>query len=191
MKRAMLLITALLLMVTPALAQDCGNGLPCGPMPWGFFQLPRLNSPTPFPTVIVTAASGLVLTPAGTATPTPTGTLTETPEATEEATDSAEILEFSDQVGTLQSVINSTPQTIFDRSTGFDLAGNATNIFSFMLGLQSVHFGVFTPLVQLIFFGFFLVVAVKVGFWILPIVATFVGFIRKVAETIVSFIPGL
>lgn len=185
MRRILILVVALLVMVTPALAQDCGNGLPCGPMPWGLFQLPRLNSPTPFPTVIVTAASGSV------PTPTPTGTLTVTPESTEEVTEQPEVVEFADQVGTLQSVINSTPQTVFDRSTGFDLAGNATNIFSYLLGLQTIHFGVFTPLIQLIFFGFFLVIAVKIGFWILPIVATFVGFVRKVAETIVSFVPGL
>lgn len=178
-RRALLVLTILLLGATVVQAQ-CVNNKPCGPVPWTLPQLPTLVTPTPFPTVLVTSASGNVPTPTGTltATPTPTGTL---------GLDTGAI---SEQMGTLQSVMEATPEVILNRAQGFDLAGNALMIFNYVLGLQTIHFGIFTPLIQFIFFGLFFVIAVKFSGYLLPIIATLVGLLRKLVQLVLDFIPG-
>ncbi len=172
--------------------QDCGAGLPCGPLPWALPALPELSSPTPFPTVVVTSA--------GTSTPTPgptsTGTITATPTITPtpSATNLAPVNQINDSFATLQGVMDATQETVFDRSTGFDLPGNASNLFGYLLGLQTVHFGIFTPLIQFIFFGFFLVVGIKLLFILAPVFVTLINFVLKVVgliKDVIQSIPGL
>src|SRR4030042_4743469 len=64
--------------------EDCGNGLPCGPIPWSLPAWPQMESPTPigpqydYLTVTYTATPTSTYTP----TATPTSTYTPTPTAT-------------------------------------------------------------------------------------------------------------
>lgn len=190
MRRA---VTLLLLIgiLAPALtvsAQDCGAGLPCGPVPWQLPNLPDLSSPTPFPTVLVTSGATVTPTPG----PTSTGTITATPTLTltPSPTSLVDIEALNDSFATLQIVMEATEESVFDRSTGFDLPGNATNVIGLILGLQNVHFGVFTPFIQFIFFGLFFFLGIKVTFFLLPVLMMLVGFIRKIVEFILAFIPG-
>lgn len=73
--------------------ENCGNGLPCGPLPWDLPVFPVLQSPTPAsgevdqdpnntPTNTLTATSTYTPTATRTATPTRTPTLTRTPSPT-------------------------------------------------------------------------------------------------------------
>lgn len=178
-KRCLLLLLLLMPMAVSA-QSDCHKGVPCGPVPWSIPQFPFLQTPTPFPTVLATSGPG--------SSPTPTGTLTPAPTPT--ATPGIDLVGVNDQMSTLQSVVAATPPGVQDRSQGFDLGHNANNVFNYILGLQSIHFGVFTPLIQLIFFGFFFVVGLKITIFLLPVFATLFGWIRKMVELVLDFIPG-
>lgn len=179
-RRAGLLLLMLVLIAAPVSAQDCGSGLPCGPLPWRLPDLPPLLSPTPFPTTVVTV---IPPTSTGTITVTPTPSLTPTPTAP------VDMAPINDQIGTLQHVVEATQETVFDRSPGFDLARNASNLFGYLLGLQTIHFGVFTPLIQFIFFALFFIIGIEITFWLLPLLASLVGVIRKLVGLVRDLIP--
>lgn len=169
----------LLLMIAAPVYADCHQGQPCGPVPWQILPFPYVASPTPFPTVIATSGAAPSSTPTGTLTPAPTPT----------ATAGLDVAAINNQMSTLQSVINATP-SLQDRSQGFDLGHNANNVLNYVLGLQSIHFGVFTPLIELIFFGLFFIVGLKIAVFMLPIIVMLVGWLRKMIQLVLDFIPG-
>src|SRR5689334_19660627 len=79
-----------------ALAQkDCGDGLPCGKLSWDLPVLSTLASPTPMPTIQITAVQTATAAPTGaaSATPLPTGTLV------------ADFSSVGDQMNTLAAVV--------------------------------------------------------------------------------------
>lgn len=190
---AALILLALLALPVPAQAQNdddtCGRGLPCGPMPWPLPVLPTLQSPTPFPTVILQATP----TPPGD-TPTPTNTFT--PTATIAPTQEFDIDELADRVGTLEALAEQTNEPIFNIDGTEEvgdfgpIATNSLTFFSYVKGLSAIETGPFSPLVGLMFsmFGFMLFITLLP--FILPLIAAIYGFVRKVLSLIFDFLPG-
>lgn len=182
--RKLIVVILIVLLSSQAVAaqSNCGNGLPCGTVPWRLPTVPRLNSPTPMPTHVVQDDS--INPGAPTATPAPFATPT--------AVGDMGITGLEDQIATLQAVIDGTPITVEDHGIATeepDMGESAGAVFGFILGLQGVHFGVLTPLVTFVFFCLFTVIAMKAGFFILPVIAVVFGFIRKIISAILEFIP--
>jgi hypothetical protein len=104
---------------------------------------------------------------------------------------------INDQMGTLSAVMENTPfivqdieGTPVDTSQTFDdLGSNAGSFFGYAKGLQDVSFGQMTPLIVFTLIAFLTVVAVKSLTFLLPFLAAVWGFIRKIIETILAFIP--
>lgn len=98
--RKLLLLFVLVMMSSPALAQsDCGNGLPCGPVPWRLPQFPDLSSPTPMPTLEIPESD---INPPGQPTATPAPINTATPIALDTG-------EIESQLDTLNTLLQQTP----------------------------------------------------------------------------------
>lgn len=106
MRILLLAFLTVLFLSGPALAQpsDCGNGLPCGPVPWRMPVLPKLSSPTPMPTLQIPESSinpgDPTPTPAPIPSPTPLGLDTE---------------EIGNRLNTIGLLIQQTP-ALFDDS---------------------------------------------------------------------------
>lgn len=169
------------------LAQDdCGNGLPCGPVPWPFPNWPALESPTPV--IIDVDESGLENTPTPTPTPTTIPTLTPVPTSTPLVT--AQYLE--DAISTAAADLEVTAEVYFDGTLVPDAItdiGSDTTFFSYAKGLTLNTFGIFTPIANLflLFFAstlFFSIV--KFGVWGVRIL---VQFVIRVINLIFKFIP--
>jgi len=109
--RVLILVAASMLIFSVAAAQDdCGDGLPCGRLPWSLPVLPNLPSPTPMPTVGITTVPP-TQTPGGpTATPTPT---TVPPGAGFDI----DVGGISDQFATLQGLAEATEQVVMVSGT--------------------------------------------------------------------------
>jgi hypothetical protein len=175
------LITAILLfaLLIPAAAQaqnDCGNGLPCDRVPWRMPALPLLRTPTPLP--------GVAITPM----PTDGSASVSTP------TPIFDVETFQGQVATIQSISAGTPIAFSDQ--GFvqdpeELGEQAGMFFGYVAGLQAANFGVLAPLLSWFFFAMVFVFGIKGSLLILPVLAAFWGFIRKLIQLVLSFIPGL
>lgn len=98
--RKVLILFVLVMMSSPALAQsDCGNGLPCGPIPWRLPQFPDLSSPTPMPTLEIPESD---INPPGQPTATPAPINTATPIALDTG-------EIESQLDTLNTLLQQTP----------------------------------------------------------------------------------
>lgn len=188
MRAAWLLLIGVLV-VAPARAQsDCGNGLPCGPVPWSVPELPQLESPTPIPTVLATSASGLLLT--ATATPTYTPTATGTPFFS--------VGEVNDSIATVQAITAGTPWPILD-AEGTPLALddqidtlslNVGNFFDYAAAVINANlFGPFAPLVLFLAVSFSIVLLIKAADFLVPIAAALFGGIRKVVTLVLDFLP--
>lgn len=187
--RPLLLLAVLTMLATPALAQTCGNLLPCVPIPWTLPDFPALNSPTPMP-----MSSSIVITvspdPSETADPNPGSNPTPTP-----IWDAADL---SDQVATIQALNAATPYPILgedgqplDRDTvALDLATNAVTTFGYFKALSQVQFGVLSPLVTFIFLGFSFMFLVKLARWAAPVVRALVNLVIRAIEILLEFIPG-
>lgn len=186
-------ITALILLViaAPVLAGDCGNGLPCGPLGWSLPPLPVLASPTFMPTFDVsgnvqpTDVSGAVPTPAPAATNTPVPT-------------NVDASSITDNLSTLSAVMSETPMMVtdlngtpFDQDAAFEELGtNAGTFFGFARSIVSpVTFGPLWPLVALVVTSLTVVFGVKIITYGLPVFAALFGFIRKMVQIILDFIP--
>lgn len=72
---------------------------------------------------------------------------------------------------------------------GFDMYSGTATFFSYVLGIQSVNLGIFTPIIGFIFWSFFSFVAIKVAFILLPIVAGLIGVVRRVVQLVLDFLP--
>lgn len=183
MKRVVIVLL-LLIAASAARAQDdeCGNGLPCGPLPWPVPVLPDLASPSPMPTISITATdippTSNPSPPTSTPTPTPAGDIPSLEIAVTAAVDLAE----------------RTPDTIIGLDgMGFDIMEIASAdtglFFSYVRGFSTLTFGVFTPLVLLLitFLVVTLVIYAITFFW--PIIATVIGLIRRAVQLVLEFIP--
>lgn len=179
-----LAIAAIVTGVTLAAAQDyCGSGLPCGPVPWPVPQLPTLAVPTLIPTQVMTP------TPDATATPTPTPTATFTPTITPTPTAGIDVQVLMDQLGTLEAVIQATPAT---DDVDVPTLESGSNVFwGYLKGvIDGLSLGVLTPL----FLGFigiaFMTFAVELLRFVLPLAAVVFGWLRKIVQLVLDFIPG-
>lgn len=182
MKKAALLLVLIVLPALPLLAQqNCGNGLPCGAIPWTLPNFPVMNSPTPMPTVnasnfIPTEPSGFVPTP----TPTfDTGSVTN-------------------NLATLGAVMSATPMVVLDANgtpfnqedTFAELGGNAGTFFGLARAIISPDtWGVLWPLMAFAVVCLSVTLSIKLLTYMLPIFAALFGFIRKMIHVILDFIP--
>ena len=196
MSRAAVIILLALALVSGAVWSQgntiqCAAGLPCGSVPWQLPRLPRLATPTPIPTINAPDYSGLPLTQS----PTPTPMMaTGTPFFDSNA--------IGQQVGTLQAVINSTPFQVYSadgsgvpsdiNSTIAQVAamgGNTNIFFSYVRALYGVNIGVFTPLMLFFLIRFAVMLIIRLNTLILPVALAIFGFIRKVVQLILDFLP--
>jgi hypothetical protein len=194
MMRKLLLLFALLMVALPVAAQDddCGNGLPCGPLPWRVPSLPDLSSPTPFPTELFRATE----TPAPETTDTPAPpTSTPMPTATIEPPDTSGI---DNAVSELELMLESTSEVFYD-ADGNEFDGTAQDaqfgedagrFFGLLRGLTNIHLGKLTPLIGFFFFGLVWTISMKATTIVLPILAAIFGFIRRLVQFVLDFIPG-
>lgn len=188
--RAFILVAASMLIFSTAAAQDdCGDGLPCGKIPWDLPALPSLQSPTPIPTVALTQVPP-TQTPGG-PTATPTSAPTSTP--TSGGFDSG----LNDQVATLGAVIQTTPLVINDANgtpvnttDSFDEMGaNAGTFFGYARGLSEASFGEMSPLFNFGFLALIIVISIKLLTFLLPIGSAIFGILRNIISLVRDFIP--
>jgi hypothetical protein len=163
---------------------DCGNGLPCGPIPWRLPIFPDLSSPTPIGTLDANQP-----TPTNVST-SPSVVLTATPTSFVNTGD------ISNAVATLNGVINATPISMDVDGTPVSLSasigtlgGSATDFFSVVKAITSISFGPFSPIVSLFLLGFTIVFLIKATVFVIPVVAAVVGIIRKIYHAIMELIP--
>jgi len=187
MKRLLIFCLLVFAVSTPVNAQqDCGNGLPCGPLPWSLPLLPDLLTPTRFPTVIVTMTLTptpimITVTPGGGPTPQPTGFI--------------DLGNLEDKVATLEAILEATEEVVEDIDGGAfdedsqDLSGNAQEMFGYIRGLSGVHFGPLTAPVSFLLFSLVFTLASQILFFVVPIGAAIFGFIRKIITLIMDFLP--
>lgn len=184
--RTTLLILILIVALPTSAQQNCGNGLPCGPIPWSLPQFPDLRSPTPF---IWQQANQVALT----STPVPTATsigssfLTPTPFSTFE--------DFSDNVATLQAQFEATDIPITNElgtpiALDETIAENGSIFFSYARGFTANSFGVFAPLIDFIIFAFLLTLVYAVLQFTLPVLTAIFGAFRRLIQFLLDFIPG-
>lgn len=169
---------ALFMIVGVTIAQQCDHNLPCGRVPWDMPSFPLLLSPTKIPTVVATSVGGNPLTPTSTPTPSPTGTFIFDPS------------DLNDQLGTLQAIAGATPMQADNPNTPANFGESVTLFFGYARGISTISFGVFTPIVGLIFFGFFFWLGLQVLFFLLPVISSLIGVIRKVLNLVLEFLPG-
>lgn len=194
MMRRILLLLAVLLVALPVAAQDddCGNGLPCGPLPWRVPSLPDLSSPTPFPTELFRATE----TPAPETTDTPAPpTATPMPTATHEAPDTSSI---DQAVSDLASMLETTPEVFYDAdgnefdgtSQDSQFGEDAGRFFGLLRGLTNIELGKLTPLIAFFFFSLVWTISIKSVTLVMPVLAAIFGFIRRIVQFVLDFIPG-
>lgn len=186
MRRAILILLALLLVVGVAVAQkDCGDGLPCGKLVWDLPVIPTLASPTPMPTIQITAVAPATTAPTGapTATEAPTGTIM------------ADFSNIGDQLNTLSAVVaatdvpvmvSGTPVTVDEQLT--QMTTDAGTFFGYLRGVQEISLGGFMPFITLIITTLIIAIAIKgIGF-ILPIGAVVLRLILRIVEVVKQLI---
>lgn len=185
--RVLILFVALTLFVPVAAQDDCGDGLPCGKIPWDLPVMPALPSPTPMPTQAFTAIP-----------PTPgAGTPTWTPAPTDTPVVAIDTDDLGNQVATLGAVVNSTPGTINDLNGTpvntdeiyEELGENAGTFFGYARGITEASFGEMSPLFNFTFVALLVVISVKLLTFLLPIGAAMFGIIRNVVSLIRDFLP--
>lgn len=194
MRFRLLIMLGILLIAIPLSAQgDCGNGLPCGPIPWELPAYPILQSPTPINADV--DGSHLLVTPTITPSPTPTLTLTPTFTPSPTITPYFEQTAINGQLATLEN-LRGTPEGV-NNAQGTPIAllnvqanMNEASIFiAYAKGLNTNIFGPFSPVVTVALFalsvGFFMTAA-KV---LIPILVFMVGLVRKIVSFILEFIP--
>lgn len=166
---------------------DCGRGLPCGPVPWALPNYPPLITPTAF-------TSGFVLTP--TATPSPTATPTKTPTFTPEphvtATAFFDLDFIGDNVATASALIEGTQVPVLDgEGNELEFAGNAGVFFSYAKGLATGDtFGVYTPFILIILSLLALSFTFAMLSFTLPFAALILGLMVKAITLIIKAIRG-
>lgn len=185
----MKLLTALLILIlaVPAVAQsNCGNGLPCGSLPWDLPQFAPLRSPTPL-------SSGL-------ANPAPTATPNENPSVPSTATPIFDPAQLQGQFSTIQAIIEATPEvtleafmpdgTPISEETIIDnMNTNAVSVFSYIKGFSSQTFGVFAPILDFLMFVILFLMGNVVTQMLLVLAVDIIGLLKRIITFILDFIP--
>jgi hypothetical protein len=106
---------------------------------------------------------------------------------------------INDQMATLSSVMENTPYIVLNvegtpvdtAETFDDLGSNAGDFFGYAKGLSSSqsNFGSLTPLIVFTLIAMVTVIAIKSLTFLIPLFAAIWGFIRKIIETVLEFIP--
>lgn len=179
------ILVVILLIAQPVAAQgDCGHGLPCGPIPWPLPQLPVLESPTPFETAVFEATN----TPEG---PTPTPSVTPTPSNTPEPTPAVDTDPIQDSIATLQAMLDTElPEVDADLDDTEELTTSAGTFFAYIKAVLGLHLGPLNPLMAFLLFLISWFLGVKIVLFILPFAGLVWGFVRKLIQLILEFIPG-
>jgi hypothetical protein len=180
----------LLLFTREVLAQkDCGDGLPCGKLPWDLPSLPIMVSPTRMPTFVATAAPTSTPQPSATSGPSPT------PQAT--GTVLNDFAGLGDQLSTLTSQINATDVPIEINGTPVDsgeqlatMSSGANTFFGYVRGFSELSLGGLTPFFTFAITSLVIIIAIKSLGFILPILAVVFGIILKVVQLAVQVIRG-
>ncbi len=186
MRKLMPLCLLVVLIARVAYAQsDCGNGLPCGSIPWPQPNPPQLQSPTPMPTIGVTL-NPPTQTPGGpTATPAPTNAGFE-----------IDTSGISDQFATLQALAEATDPVVMVSGTPLaptdqydTLTDNSATFFSYVRAVNEIDLGGLNPIIGFVTVSFLTVLGVKIITLLLPVLATLFGFARKVVGIVLDFLP--
>jgi len=186
MKRWRLLsLAALVLGVSVVSAGECGNGLPCGSIPWPQPNPPQLQSPTPMPTI------GITLNPP---TQTPGGS-TATPAPTEASFD-VDVSGINDQFATLQYLAGATQPAVEVSGTPVNnddhlatLTSDSATFFGYVRGVSEINLGNLTPVIGFALLSFVVVIGTKLVTLLLPVLAVLFGFLRKVISVVLDFLP--
>lgn len=190
MRRSLVLLSLILLIAFPALAQkDCGDGLPCGKLAWDLPVLPILLSPTPMPTQAIN------ITPVG--QPTSGAVPTAVPFPTNPALATVDTSQIANSMATLNAAVDSTPEVVYDingtpvdtDATFNELGNNAGVFFGYARSASDASLGAISPLVGFLLLGFVTVVAVKALTFLLPVLTAVFGIVRKIVEVVLEFIP--
>ena len=201
--RKLILCLVMLLAIPSGLVaaqSDCGNGLPCGPIPWRLPHWPAMQSPTPIGTQadFLTVTYTPTPTPTNTPTPTPTNTPTPTPTATftpqDTATPFLTDVPIQDNVATAQAAAEVTEEVVYNPEGTPIAKEDATAlidpmIFSYIKGLSSDIFGPFEPVVMVLIIGFGLNMLLLVIKLVLFVGSVALGYVRKAVEFIMEIIP--
>lgn len=188
MRYLLIFVTLLCLGLTaPIFAQnDCGAGLPCGPLPWPIPKFPIMLTPTPIPTVVATF---LANPPQPTESPTPTPT----------ATLFFDQAPFEDSVATFESVVNGTALPIVnpqgtavnaDEQIGA-ITANIGTFFSYFKGMVDISSGLgwFSVLIYFLMLLFTAFLTIKALTFFLPVFLAVLGLFKRVFDVIMEFIP--
>lgn len=187
--RRLILASCLVLMLAVAgraIAQkDCGDGLPCGKLYWDLPPLPTLYSPTPMPTIQITAVQ--------TSTPAPTGAASATPAPT--GTLQADFSTIGEQFETLQAVVNATNVPVLVSGTPVNpsdqlvaLGDDAGTFFGYVRGFSEVSLGGWSPFVALLILSSVVVLGLKSIGFLLPIAAVMFRLIVRIIEVVKQLI---
>lgn len=171
-----------------AVAQkDCGDGLPCGKLLWDLPPLPTLQTPTPIPTIQITAIP--------TNGPAPTGTGAATPTVAATGTIQADFSAIGDQMNTLAAAINATTAPVMSSGTPVNpggelttLSANAGSFFGYVRGFSAASIGGFTPFFGLLFLSLTVVIGIKSLGFLLPVGAVLFRLILRIIEVIKKLI---
>jgi hypothetical protein len=167
---------------------DCGNGLPCGPVPWTVPNYPIILSPTPFPTTWIQTTPTPTATPETTETATPT--LTPTAEPTVDSTPLYEAIEE------LEDFIGGTREPVVIDGHDFTLDSLADRpstetFWSYLAGLFSVEIGKSQPFLNFAFYAMGIVLVTKSITFVLPVLAVVYSVLLKVVDTVVGLISRI
>lgn len=184
--RRVLLASVFMLLFQTVRASECGNGLPCGSIPWPLPAPPQLASPTPMPTVGVT-------TNPPTQTP---GGATATPAPTQAGGINIDTSGINNQFATLQVMANATSPAIIVSGTPISpseqltsLTQNTSTFFGYLRGVSEINLGGLTPLIAFVTLSFVTVLSVKIITLLLPVLAVLFGFLRKIISVVLDFLP--
>jgi hypothetical protein len=191
MRRLLLVAALMLILVTVvgvAFAQkDCGDGLPCGKLLWDLPVLPVLPSPTPMPTIQITAipTNGPVPTGTGAATATtaPTGTI------------QADFSSIGNNMNTLAAAMNATSIPVMVSGTPVSpgsqlttLSADAGSFFGYVRGFSEVSLGGWSSFIGLLMLSLTIVVGIKALGFILPVGAVIFRLILRIVEFVKNLI---
>lgn len=178
--RKIILITLMLFVGFPVAAQNnCGYGLPCGPVPFTLPQFPDLRSPTPVTDAVISNNPG--------ATP------TSIPNPTIEVDTSG----IEDSIATLQAVMDATSVPIANlegtpvspQENVTELIGVSETFFGYVKGLAGGVFGPITPLIMFSITALLIVISVTSIRYLFPVVMATLGILRKLISLLFDFLP--
>jgi hypothetical protein len=186
--RAVWIVMLALVWVPGLSAQSCGNGLPCGPVPWQLPNLPDLKTPTLVPTSIYAS------TPGSSSYPSIPG-ITPPPQSLALPEIGVGETGLDGVVQQMEIYLTATPICILDVSGQCieqdpqAYAPEPFLIFGYFRGLAGVNFGIFNPLIWFLLAAFTSILGMKFANIILPVVAVLLGLVRKFVNLILNFLP--